>query len=223
MTNCTVANKDKVQTKYFGLRPVKSKEKQALKCCKMAANGDCFFLSIAYQLYNVKADSKEHHERALELRKSVVTYIKDANNFTNFLHDLKNRAKYGKNTEDSKITESCLNFLDVHLSKSGTFAGMESLKAISQIENVNLVVINEDGTAYLPNHFNPEAKKSLLLLFGSSNGKSCKNNSERLHYDSVVTIHKEKIAHISKEINEAENHHDKFVKEAANRSEIIIE
>lgn len=221
MANCTSVNSDKVQTKSVG--SAASKSTRIIKFCKMAGNGDCFFLSIAHQLFNVKAGSKEHEDKAFELRTSVVTYIKQTENFPNFLHDLKNRVQYGKKPTENEVTEICSKFVDDHLSKSGTWAGMESIRAICEIENVNLVVINEDGTGYLPNHFNSQAKKSLVLLFGSQNKKQCENNSNRSHYDSVVSIHKQKISEIAQQINETENHHDKFVKEAADRSAISID
>lgn len=222
ITNCTLGNMDKVQMKNFGLGPASSKEKRAVKYVRMNANGDRFFLSVAHQLFNVKAGSKQHEERALELRKSVVTYIKQVENFPNFQFDLKNRIKYGKNVEDSKITEMCADFLK-HLSKPGIWAGTESFRAICEMENANLMVINEDGMGYLPANFNPKANKSLLLLFTSPNGKSCKNNADRSHYDSVVAIHKDKISEIAKKISEEEIFHDEFVKAAANRSTVSID
>lgn len=223
MTNCTVAHKDKISTRNFGLGTGSSKAKQSVTYSRMNANGDCFFLSVAHQLFNVKAGSKEHEDQALNLRKSVVSYIKDADNLPNFLHDLKNRVKYDKESDVSEIMKTCSDFLDVHLSKTGFWAGMESFKAICEMEHVNLVVINEDGTGYLPCHFNPQAKKSILLLFGPQNGKSCKNNSDRSHYDSVVSMHKKKISAIVQQIIEAENHHNVFIKEAADRSAILID
>lgn len=222
MTNCILANLDKVQIKTFGLRPASSRVERTVKYCKMRANGDCFFLSVAHQLFNMKVDSKEHEERALELRKSLVTYIKQVENFPRFLFDLKNRIKCDKKAEDSKITEMCAEFMD-ELLMPGTWAGMESFNAICEMENANIVVINDDGMGYSPGYLNRKANKSLLLLFSSSNSKLCKNNLGRSHYDSVTAIHKKKISQIARQISEKENHHDEFVKEAPNRSIISLD
>lgn len=223
MANCTSNNKDKVQSKCAGKGSNSTRQVRSVKYCKMSSNGDCFFLSVAHQLFNLKAGSKEHEDKALELRKSVVTYIKRDENFPNFLHDLKSRIEYDNQTADDELKTICSEFLDDDLSKPGTWAGMESLKAICEMENINLVVVNEDGKSYLPNHFNPQAKKSLLLLFGSTNGKQCAKNVDRSHYDSIVSIHTNKISEIAHEINEKEGHHNKFVEEAADRSAIAID
>lgn len=223
MTNCTVGHNDKVSTKNFGSRTGSSKAKRSVTYSRMNANGDCFFLSVAHQLFNVKAGSKQHQDQALDLRKSVVSYIKQDENLPNFLHDLKNRVKYEKDSDDSEIMKICSDFLDDHLSRTGFWAGMESFKAICEMKKVNLVVVNEDGSGYLPCHFNQHAKKSVLLLFGPQSGKRCTSNADRSHYDSVVSMHKEKISEVVKQIIEVESHHNVFIKEAANRSAIVID
>lgn len=222
MTNRTVANVDPILTKHFDFGSALLKEKPGVQYCEVAGNGDCFFLSIAHQLFNVKVGSKEHEDEALALRGAVVSHIKRPENFPNFIHELKNRVDYDKHANNDEINEICLNFLEKDLSTAGTWAGMESIKAICEIKNVNLLVINDDGKSYLPSHFNSEAEQCLLLLFGSQDGKDCNSNVDRTHYNSVVEMNKNTIMEIIKQINEAEDKHQKF-KEAANRSAIVID
>lgn len=98
---------------------------------------------------------------------------------------------------------------------------METIKAISDTQNVNIIVMNEKGVCNLPNHYNIEADKSLLVLFGPVNGKSCKNNEQRTHYDSIVNIPQQKIASIAKDLSEAEKKHSEFLAEV-NTSNILV-
>lgn len=210
MTKSTTRNQDKLLTNSFGVRQAKVKQEKAIKFCKMAGNGDCFFLAVSHQLYNVKAGTEEHTQIAHSLRESVVNYIKQDEQFLNFLHDLKTRVGTDHNATDIEIKAECMNFLD-KLSKTGTWAGMESIRAISEMRNVNIVVMNDDGTSYLPNHFNPEANRTIMILFGTTNKKPAKTNMERDHYDSIVTVTSKKIELMSKEIDEAETRYTKFI------------
>lgn len=222
MKNCSVRNKEKVITKNLGLHLGEARKTHATKYCKIPGNGDCFFLSIAHQLHNVVIGTEEHEQKALQLRQMVVAHIKQPENFSSYLHDLKNRIQIPKKASDSEINEACIIFLDNKLSKSGTWAGMESMRAISEIEKVNVVVLNDDGTSHLPSHFNKEANKCVMLLFGSATGKVAKTNMDRLHYDSIVGMDLSRISMMAKEITDAETKHMNFVGEASNRSLIEV-
>lgn len=221
MNKAATRNEDKVLTSNFGLRQAKAKQEKGVKFCRMNSNGDCFFLAISHQLYSMKAGTEEHIQKALLLRKNVVKYIKQDEHFSNYLHDLKGRADIDRKATENDIKDACMQFLDEQLSKTGTWAGMESIKAVCEMQNVNIVVINDDGSSYLPNHLNPKAHKSLILLFGTTNKKSAKSNAERVHYDSIVAINPVKITLMAKEIDEAEGRYAKFVAETANPSSPI--
>lgn len=220
MTKCTERNNENVLTNNFGFRQAKLKQEKAIRFCKMDSNGDCFFLATAHQLYKAKVGSGEHIQQAIQLRTEVVKHIKE--NFSSFFHDLKSRIDIARNATDSEIKTACLQFLDGKLCKPGTWAGMESIKAISDMKNVNIVVMNDDGTSHLPNHLKPEAIMTLQLFFGTATKKVAKTNKERVHYDSIVAIHSNRISSMAREIGEAEGHYTKFVAETAKSVNITI-
>lgn len=191
-----------------------------MKLAKMAGNGNCFFLAVAHQLVNSQINRPEHEKAAFNLRTEVVEYIKQPLHLPFFLHDLKNRITYDSGAEDEQIVNECLRFLDNDLSKSGCWAGMESIKAVSELKNINIIVVNDDGTAHLLNHFNPQAERSIIVLFSSLNGKA-KENSNRCHYDSVIDTPSEIITKMSKDISIAEEQYSNFLKES--EESIVVE
>lgn len=135
-----------------------------------------------------------------------------------FIHSLKNRIPGGSSID---IVQSGEAFLNDQLSMPGVWGGMESIKAISRIHKVNIIVMNDCGSSNLPNYFNIDANRSIMLLFGNANGKPCKNNVERTHYDSIIHIPQEKITEMASELCNAEIKHEKFLKEA--QSNEVIE
>lgn len=218
MANAVAKNKDKTQSKSFGIR----KKAHSINFCTISPNGNCFFLAVVHQLLNIPNGTNDLEHEANKLRSETVAYIRDASNLSLFTHDLKNRIKCSKKDDNNQITNACIEFLDEKLSVSGVWAGMESLKAVSEMKKVNIVVINDDGTSNIPNRFNAQADKSILLLFSSKNGKSDQGNQNRIHYDSVTHIGKERIASMANELTEQEDRRAKFLKENADRSLIEL-
>lgn len=220
MSNAVVTNKDKVHSKNVSSRSSTTRKTKAMKLAKMAGNGNCFFLAAAHQLVNSQINTPEHENAAFNLRTEVVEYIKHPAHLPFFIHDLKNRITYDSGAEDEQIVNECLRFLDNNLSKSGCWAGMESIKAVSELKNINIIVVNDDGTAHLPNHFNPQFERSIIVLFSSLTGKA-KENSNRCHYDSVINIPSEIITKMSKDISIAEEQYSNFLKES--EESIVVE
>lgn len=218
MANTVAHNKDRAQQKCLNIPSVQKRDHKTVKLCRIPANGNCLFLAIAHQLYNVKVGSTDHHEKGDDLRKNVVNYILDEANFPKFLHDIKNRLQI--QPIPTQITEACKDFVDGQLSVNGVWGGMETIKAISEDQNVNIIIMNENGECNLPNRYNINATKCLLLLFGQTNSKSCKSNDERSHYDSVVHIPENKIALIAQELSEAQSKYENFL-EDVNSSNVI--
>lgn len=217
MENLVAHNGEKAIQKSFEHRSTSGRDKAIVKFCRIAGDGDCLFSAIAHQLYNVKIASAEHKQKTMDLRNEVVDYIKNDAHFPAFIHDLKNRISCD---DVSDIREACKEFLDNRLSMPRCWGGMESIKAISEMQKVNIVVVNENGLCNLPSHFNINARQSLLLLFGNINGKSCKSNDERSHYESIVHFSQKFVTSIAKQLSEAEKKHEQFLKEA-NASQII--
>lgn len=100
-------------------------------------DGNCLFAAIAHQLSTYPANSTEHKQLTKRLRSEVVEYI--LNNFESFEHILKNRVYDLKNASEitDMSTECKLNVRHI-LSRNGQYGGYESVKALSEIYEVNI-------------------------------------------------------------------------------------
>lgn len=212
MENTVSRSSENTQSKRF---KITARKFATVKYCQIPADGDCLFSSVVHQLFNTSIASADHKQKTQDLRKEVVNYINE--HLNDFIHSLKNRIPSGSSID---ILQSGKAFLNDQLSIPGFWGGMESIKAISKIHKVNIIVMNDCGSSNLPNYFNIDANRSIMLLFGNANGKPCKNNVERTHYDSIIHIPQEKITEIANELCNAELKHEKFLKEAQS-SEVI--
>lgn len=213
MENTVSRSNEKTQSKRF---KIAARKYATVKYCQIPADGDCLFSGVVHQLFNTSIASADHKQKTQDLRKEVVKYIKE--HLNDFIHSLKNRIPSGSSID---IAQSGETFLNDQLSMPGFWGGMESIKAISKIHKVNIIVINDCGSSNLPNYFNIDANRSIMLLFGNANGKPCNNNVERTHYDSIIHIPQEIITEIANELCNAELKHEKFLKEA--QSNEVIE
>lgn len=149
MANVAIKNTDELNETLLWKENKGTKQPKMIKYCAVEGNGDCLFLSISHQLNGYKINSDQHKEHALKLRQDITWHIKE--NFGDFLHELKGRV-YEQNLNDinvedeSEIEISCHQFIDTKLVNSGVWGGIETFKAISKMHNVNIIVLNGDGS-----------------------------------------------------------------------------
>lgn len=149
------------------------------------------------------------------------TYIKE--NFDDFLHELKGRAYEQNNNgekDEREIEITCHKFMDTKLIKPGVWGGAETFKAISKMHNVNIIVLNNDGSCNMPCRLNQKCARSLLIYFSS--GRDDVENNNRVHYDSVISVSDTKLRDIANELTEVEIKREMFTKDA-NCSHISID
>lgn len=171
-------------------------EETSIKVANVTADGNCLFYALANQLYLVKVDSKQHKQLSRDLRKDVVAYIKK--NVMLFEHELKNRLYECADKKSGNFVDDCNSFLKNRLCRNGFWGGAESLKAISYLHEVNIIVFVEGGPCYCVVKFNVNYERSVLVAYRnaaeqsqSQTGLSIK--AELNHYDSVCTIVQEDI------------------------------
>lgn len=166
----------------------------SLEVVETARNGDCLFSSLVYQIFGHDFVRKRHMHLTKELRLDVVKYIKK--NFSEFEFVLKHRIYEETNERVKNMKKRCIKFVKTQLSKDGTWGGTETLKAVGQIFDVNILVVNEKGTYHFPNGFEDSYDRIVLLAFRVNSlevGVSDQlNNGIRNHYDSIVNIGDEK-------------------------------
>lgn len=175
-----------------------------VKVCKITGDGNCLFGAISHQLNGMKIDSDEHKKSAIQMRNDVITHIK--NNLSQYEFDIKGRIfeKYpGRIITDLK--KDCIWYIDRFLAPKTAFGGTESLKAISIIHKVNIIVFSEKGHAYFGYDYHPEYHRCVMIAFRITSSKANVSNTNRKHYDTVVKLNKEIISAQCKPLLQSQN------------------
>lgn len=176
---------------------------------KMKTDGNCLFSALAHQLYCVKLNSEEHQNATKEVRQNSSTFIRE--NYALFANAIKGRIfdRLSKNKEnivklktgEIKIDQECSIFVNHCLPKQGFWGGFESLKAISQIYKINILVFSENSGYYFADRFNAGYDRSVFIAFRNVNELAenrAAADTEKNHYDSVVDVCSELISECSK-------------------------
>lgn len=189
------------------------------KYTKIAPNGSCFFGASVHQLLKHHTDSRLHAKETKKLRADVVNYIKKHR--PNFEYELKGAAfdLWGGAVSEA-IQSASTKFLEEELPKSHTWAGVESLKAVISMKQVNILVVNENGIAYFPKGFDMRLNRTAILAFtklsfevhevsgvGGDDENGCIvakveniSNTDRDHYNSIVRMDQADIYVLSKSL-----------------------
>lgn len=151
-------------------------------------DGSCMFSSLAHQIYLCKVNSAKHVNATKKLRERVVKHIVESfDNYKSFIaFRLKNSGDKNSDEEDQSEKQSdtdCRFFVNSLLSKSATWGGTESLKAISELEKVNIIIFSEDDTPYFSFDFNPDYKRTVAIAHRLNEQKTIRN-----HYDSIAEV-----------------------------------
>lgn len=140
---------------------------------EIAKDGNCLFGALAHQIFCCNVNTLAHHDKVAKLRADVVKHLNE--NMESFECLLKWR------TENTEIDS--YSFVNDLLSQPGYWGGEESLKAISEMYQVNIIIFNEGSTPLLPNGFNFDYKQTVWIAY-RYDGIACSRN----HYDSVYKI-----------------------------------
>lgn len=160
-------------------------------------NGNCLFTAIAHQIFGAQLKSDELDYQSKEPRADVVAFIKA--NMSLFKWYMLGSI-YAKNpTEEIKDqNKACERYL-LKLSKDRYWAGMEAVRAISMIRNVNILVINEKGDSAYPCGFQNNCNQTIIIAYKFAVG----SEEKRDHYDSVIYVDPEIMFYLTKEIKKA--------------------
>lgn len=192
-------------------------EEFTLQFAQIDADGNCMFAALTHQLSKTRIGSRSHSNAVSKLRKDVVKYIKSHR--SEFEHELKGRI-YEQNELNGKKTENIENawqhYLEKELPKNGEWGGSETLKAVTRMKFVNILIMNAKGEGYFPYDFNMKLKQTVILAFESagdafsesaavdqSQSNDCDasdeiiSNTERNHYNSVVRMEQSDIYTLS--------------------------
>lgn len=187
------------------------KIQQTLHTVEINADGSCLFGASVHQLLTTEIADKKQSNETKKLRADVVEHIK--NNRLDFKHQLEGAAlDLWEGEAKLNLESACKRFLEVELPKYHTWGGSESLKAISQLKKVNILVINESGDFYFPCRFNTQFNQTIILAYttlhveelevtdfdnGIANVSQVSKKS-RIHYNSVIDIEQNIVFTLSK-------------------------
>lgn len=162
--------------------------KQPRRISVVKTNGDvnCLPSSLAHQLLNQPIGSKSHISNTNSLRSSVIEHILLPGNILRYRIAIEEHMKdiNIKNSDES----DCIEFVRDVLSKPNQWMGLETLKAVSNIYAVTIVIFNEDGACYAIRGDARNYEKTIVIAYRLGEDV---NNQDRLiynHYDSVVDI-----------------------------------
>lgn len=188
MRNNIFQNKEKAVECEIELLPGKISK---IEVFRIPGDGDCLFGAAVHQLFHLEISSENYKQRTVELRIEVVAHIKA--HLKRYERKLLDRiyAKRGAYEQIQNVEEECEKFLENYLSKEHRWGGSESIQAISELFESNVVVFNELGEVFFGSTFNSSYKNIITLAFrvsGQSNREHDGSNIQRNHYDSIVKL-----------------------------------
>lgn len=155
---------------------------------EIAPDGNCLLGACVHQIHAKKLKSKEHHDLVAALRKEIVAHI--SNHFERYARVLKFRieeeyeCKYGKRPNNVDETQ-CKAYVGEYLSQPGNWVGAESLMAISELYQTNIIGFNEKETYYFATGYNASYSRFIFIAYRKN------SNGDYYHYDSVCGINPE--------------------------------
>lgn len=190
MVGKVLTNGDAQETVTFKL----DSQERSMSVAQILQNGNCLFAAICHQLSPTALDTEAHTEETSSLRQNVVNYILKPENYPYFEHELKNRVLELKTLDEiENITTECKLFTRFVLSQSGKWGGYESIRAIGEIFNINIIVIKEDGDCYVANRSTKVNERSILLAY-----RKYPDGNGYYHYDSICDIDAQSLLEIAK-------------------------
>lgn len=142
-------------------------------------DGNCLFSALSHQLWPNHITSSVHKENIKKLRSQVVEHILKPDNFSIYefmLHDRVNKSKII--STDAELTMECKLFVRHGLSRNGAWGGLETIKAVSTLYDVNVVIINEHKKCNMVRTSN-QCKRTIVIAYRLN------SEQEYYHYDSV--------------------------------------
>lgn len=165
-----------------------NESRKNLMVATIAKDGNCMLGSAVHQLFCYPLNSKLHKDATKRLRADVVAHILDQKNFSFYLHSLKDRVYEEKNANQiTDIEVECKMFVRYTLAQNRFWAGTETLLAISELYETNVIVFNEDGSCDKFKRSGKQYNRSIVVAYRiggtDENGRPVRN-----HYDSICEI-----------------------------------
>lgn len=159
-------------------------ETKVAKILEIPGDGNCMYGAIAHQMFKTDINSDKQKEMAAEMRAKVVSHINE--NRSEFEFDLKRHVYDSKGNQTIVDVPGECDKLLLKLAKDKEWGGVETLKAVISMFNVNILIVNEKDECDFVGAFTPSFKETIILAYRLK--KNQKSPLKRNHYDSVVNI-----------------------------------
>lgn len=160
------------------------KSPRKLTVANINGDGNCLFSSLAHQLWMDKIDSAQHRKNAKKLRAATVKHILDPKNFPMYEFQLRDRVYEIKSKDDiADMTAECKLYVSLCLAKNKTWGGAETLKAVCDMYNCNIIVFNEDSKCTIFNRAGRNHNRTIAVAY-----RLGWDGQTRNHYDSVCDL-----------------------------------
>ncbi|KAK3922162.1 ATP-dependent DNA helicase RRM3 [Frankliniella fusca] len=166
----------------------------------MPGDGHCLFAALVHQLYGTLPNSPDFDEKVRVLRQRVANHIRqqlqstDREHWTfvlkNILQDNNDRYPEFEVIEGQlhkvRLESRIERYLEA-LSSTGEWGAGETLRAVSEMENVNITVHNEAGGEALV--FGQTGHRELAVVFRLRPVEESDDHVLWNHYDSFLSLH----------------------------------
>lgn len=167
-----------------------------LSIAKILGDGNCLFAAIVHQLWQYPINSKQHKEAMKQLRSKVVEYI--LANYESFEFNLKDRVYELKNASQiTDMTAECKSYVKNVLSRDGEYGGFETIKAVSEMFQVNILTFVEDGEC---SFYNTKNIYNKTIALAWCNGFVSDGVQIRNHYNSVYDVKPDDLLSVSESV-----------------------
>lgn len=175
---------------------IKNQMARIIYIIKILGNGNCLFTSLAHQPWPSATTSDECKKNSVKLRAKVVEHI--LNNIEpyqmfieEYLHELKSL-----NSDNTSLDTKYEMWVRHNLSRQGSWGGIETIKAVSQMYRVNVVLFDECGIVQMIQGAKEQYERTILLAYRFY----LNEQHERVynHYDSVCDMESDTI-HVATE------------------------
>lgn len=162
-----------------------NKKRIQIETIKIPGNGSCLFSAIHQQMNKVCVTSPDFDNDVQLLRKNVIEYIK--NKQEEFDTELKNTIADYNACKYDDVTGADINYYLEHtMILPATWGGTETIKAVSEMFNVNVLVFTEDAKKHNFYKFDENKIQTIIVAYRKTRTPGSRHQFD--HYDSVVGL-----------------------------------
>lgn len=176
--------------------------KVVIKMIGMPQDGNCLFSAIYHQLNEVSHNSTVFSEEVQKLRESVVCFLKARleEKDKHYINSVKNTMVDNEKLCFNDISlEDCKEYVKEKLKLSIKWGGAESIKAVSEMFNVNVLVLTE-GAKKHSHYFDAKRNRTIILAYRLS--PNAQSILKYYHYDSVLALNEVHLRELAQQMAE---------------------